>query len=46
MHSAKVPLRLGVFVGMWGANYKSLKCESYIKGQGKLEFVETFLDAS
>lgn len=46
MHSAKVLPRLVVFVGMWGANYKSLKCESYIKGWGKLEFVETFLNAS
>lgn len=43
---AKVQLRLVVLVGMWGANYKSLKYESYIKGQKKLEFVESFLDAS
>jgi len=46
MHSAKVLLRLVVSVGMWGANYKSLKCESHIKGWKKLEFMESFLDAS
>lgn len=43
---AKVQLSLVALVGMWGANYKSLKYESCIKGQKKLEFVETFLDAS
>lgn len=46
MYSAEVLLSLVVFVGMWGVNYKALKCESSIKGQEKLEFVETFLDAS
>lgn len=30
--NAKVQLRLVVLVGMWGANCKSLKYESYIKG--------------
>lgn len=43
---AKVQLRLVVLVAMWGANYTSLKYESYIEGQKRLEFVESFLDAS